>query len=147
MKNIKEKILFGILGLTILELLKFTILLVYIITDKNFYDGIYNNRAIEDIFYKMWYMNLIPLLVFTFITMFFLYRKFLGVLSTLLIYIITIFLYRIFDYRDLLFFITNHRAKLYIIIVLSILLILVVSVKLLKFKTKKTHLYTDQSDI
>lgn len=137
MKKIKENILFVVLGLTFLELLKFIILLVYFMTDNSFYEGIYVSSDKVDIYYKVLYMKLIPFFIYTFVILILTFKKYFNLLDSLIIFVITICIFRIFDYRELLFFVSNHRTRLYVTMVLSICLFLIVGAQLLSLRSKR----------
>lgn len=140
MKKIKEYTLVVVLGLTFLEMLKFIILLVYFMTDNSFYEGIYVNSDKVNIYYKVLYMKLIPFFIYTIVILISTLKKYFNLLDSLLIFVITIFLFRIFDYRELLFFVSNHRTRLYVTMVLSIGLFLILGAKLLSLRSKRNSI-------
>lgn len=128
MKNTKQDILYIILGFTVIQLLKYFILIIYFNIDNDFYHGIYSKKNFVNIHDKILYMQLLPVLIYSvcFFIYFKKYSKNINLLKIILIFTITIILNSNFDYRDFLFFISNHRIKLYVSLFFSFIMIVII---------------------
>lgn len=120
MKKIKNKTLIIILGISILDTIKYFILAYYFLTDINFYQLTYNQKDLVEINHKLYYMQIIPIIIYSLALLTFCFKYKLNFFTGILIYILTISINRFFELRDLLFFISNHRYKLYIANIISI---------------------------
>lgn len=119
MKNNLKLILISIFGFLSLSLMKLLVILVYLLTDDNFYYlSKQKNIDYGELAMKLFYINIIPMVLYLLIGTYLIYKIINSFFKTLVILFISLLLYYFFNFIDLLFFMENHRIKVYFSIVL-----------------------------
>ncbi|POS02904.1 hypothetical protein Q361_1012 [Flavobacterium croceum DSM 17960] len=125
MKNNIKLILNSIFGFLSLSLIKLLIILFFLLTDDSFYYlSKQKNIDYGELAMKLFYINIIPVFLHLFIGTYMFYKNTNSFIKTLVILCISLLLYYFFNFIDLLFFIENHRAKVYSSIILIIILMI-----------------------
>lgn len=119
MKNNLKLILISIFGFLSLSLVKLLVIVVYLLTDDNFYYlSKQKNIDYGELAMKLFYINIIPMVLYLLIGTYLIYKIINSFFKTLVIVCISLLLYYFFNFIDLLFFMGNHRIKVYFSIVL-----------------------------
>ena len=106
---------------TILILLRHTVLLYFILTDVNYYNAQLPKTPVYNIGFDLFFIRKMPILIYMVFAFFLFKLTFLTKLQVFFCFILAIFLYFFIDIRDILFFIDNHRLKLYVAITIEFL--------------------------
>ncbi len=123
----KKQILTLISFYSFLSVILFLVLLFYTFTDNNFYEGYIksfnNNEAL--IVYKLISLKVVPLFSFLIFLLFVRRKINLKLFQYIGMAILSVVIFLLFDFRDLLIFIDNHRIKLYISLVVCLVFMII----------------------
>lgn len=117
-----------ILGYLSLSFLKLLIILILIFSDDNFYYlSKQKNINYGDLALKLFYINVIPIILYPLISLYFIYKYLNSLIKTLIVILVSILIYYVIDFIQLTFFIENHRYKVYSSIILVVILMIWIS--------------------
>ncbi len=98
-----------------------------------------NKKNIDygDLAMKLFYINAIPIILYLLISSYLIYKYLNSFIKTLIVISVSLLIYYIFDFIHLIFFIENHRGKVYSSIILIVILMIWIYSLLQKYNMNK----------